>query len=204
MLYPQIPKTILDNIAGELNINAGFFNFTLKGNQDANKTSYDKLHLVSRYIEKQCAVGTMDSPKEYFKGTIAMRWGPYGGIVEENPSLVYFGGITNSGTILGLGGSLHHVIGEERGQSNPHSHSASYAIISTLSKELDMPVNSETEMNAMRFADSQSSLWATMLSTLQMRGPYQTFEFLAKKLAEGTEKGKKVVLGTPIYVAYAE
>jgi hypothetical protein len=105
---------------------------------------------------------------------------------------------------LGLGGSLHHVIGEERGQSNPHSHSASYAIISTLSKELDIPVKHETEMNAIRFTDSKSFLWATMLSTLQMRGPYQNLEFLAKKLIEGIERGKRVVLGTPIYVAFAD
>lgn len=46
------------------------FNFTLKDNRDDNKTPYDKLHLISRYIEKQCAVGTIDSPREYFKGTI--------------------------------------------------------------------------------------------------------------------------------------
>jgi hypothetical protein len=106
--------------------------------------------------------------------------------------LVYFGGITPSGTVLGLGGSLHHVIGKERGQSIPHSHSASYAIISTVSKELDIPVNHDMEMNAMRFADSKSFLWATMLTTLQMWGPYQNFEFLAKKLVEGIERGKKL------------
>lgn len=95
-----------------------------------------------------------------------------GGIVDEHPNWFILG-ITPSGTVLGLGGSLHHVIGKERGQSNPHSHSASYAIISTLSKELDIPVNHDTEMNAMRFADSKSFLWATMLTTLQMWGPYQ-------------------------------
>lgn len=214
MLYPQIPRNVLDKIAGELKINLGFLNLTLKDNQGNEKTRYDKLQLISRYIEKQCNVGTVDSPKEYFKGVLPMRWGPYGDMmVNENEHLVYFVGMTNSETILGLGGSMHHIIGEERGESRPHSHSATFAIISKLSKELDIQVDDRTELKTMHFNDSELSLRAVMLATTQMDGPIQNFEFLAKKLLEGETENFNatgsytktyVVLGTPIYVAFAE
>lgn len=111
MLYPQILKTILDNIDDESNINAGF-NTTLTANPDSGKTLYEKLDLVSSYLEKEGAIGTVDSPKQYFKGMFPMRWGPYGR--DEKSQLVYFGGTTDAGTVLGLGGSIHHVLGKER------------------------------------------------------------------------------------------
>ena len=74
MLYPQILKTILDNIDDESNINAGFSN-TLTANPDSGKTLYDKLDLVSSYLEKEGSIGTVDSPQQYFKGILPMRWG---------------------------------------------------------------------------------------------------------------------------------
>ena len=52
ILYPQILKTILDNIDDESNINAGFSN-TLTANPDSGKTLYEKLDLVSSYLEEE-------------------------------------------------------------------------------------------------------------------------------------------------------
>ena len=75
MLYPQIPKTILDKIAGELNINTGLFNITLKESQESDKTLYDKLKFNCQIIEKQYNIGTIDSQNGYFKGILPMRWG---------------------------------------------------------------------------------------------------------------------------------
>ena len=62
----------MDNIDNESNINAGFSS-TLTANPDSGKTIYDKLDLVSSYLEKEGAVGTVDSPKQYFKGMLPMR-----------------------------------------------------------------------------------------------------------------------------------
>ena len=137
LLYPQILKTILDNIDDESNINAGFSS-TLTANPDSGKTLYDKLDLVSSYLEKEGSIGTVDSPKQYFKGILPMRWGSYGR--DEKSQLVYFGGITDARTVLGLGGSINHVLGKERGSSHAHSHSLSFAIANKLSEELDISV----------------------------------------------------------------
>ena len=205
ILYPQILKTILDNIDDESNINAGFSS-TLTANPDSGKTIYDKLDLVSSYLEKEGAVGTVDSPNQYFKGMLPMRWGPYGR--DEKPQLVYFGGITDAGTVLGLGGSIHHVLGTERGSSRAHSHSLSFAIANKLSEELDIPVTPrdkyEIEGVSRAFAlNDESYLESVRLATDQMDGPLQNLEFLAQKLIEGGDD-RKVVFGTPIYVAVAE
>ena len=204
MLYPQILKTILDNIDDESNINAGFSN-TLTANPDSGKTLYDKLDLISSYLEKEGSIGTVDSPRQYFKGILPMRWGPYGR--DEKSQLVYFGGITDAGTVLGLGGSMNHVLEKERGSSHAHSHSLSFAIANKLSEELDIPVTPkdkyEIEGVSRTFAlNDESYLEAVSLATDQMEGPLQNLEFLAQKLIAGGDD-RKVVLGTPIYVAVA-
>ena len=111
------------------------------------------------YIEKQFDIGTIYVPKEYFKGKISMKCGPYGWPGwSDAPStnLVYFGGITNSDTILGLGGSLHHIIGEEQEQPYVRSHSATYAIISTLSRELN--INNLDYKNKSKISDYELEL----------------------------------------------
>ena len=204
MLYPQILKTILDNIDDESNINTGFGS-TLTANPDSGKTLYDKLDLVSSYIEKEGTVGTVDSPLQYFKGIRPMRWGSYGR--DEKSQLVYFGGITDTGTVLGLGGSMHHVLEKERGGSHAQSHSLSFALANKLSVELNIPLTPgdkyEIEGQSRAFAlNDESYLEAVSLATHQMEGPLQNLEFLAQRLVAGGED-RKVVLGTPIYVAVA-
>jgi hypothetical protein len=206
MLYPQILKTVLDNIDDESNINAGFSS-TLTANPDSGKTLYDKLDLVSSYLEKEGTIGTVDSPKLYFKGILPMRWGPYGR--DEKSQLVYFGGITDAGTVLGLGGSMDYVLGKERGSSHAHSHSLPFAITNKLNEELDIPLTprDEFEMEGQNrtFAlNDESYLEAVSLAIDQMEGPLQNLEFLAQKLVAGGGEDRKAVLGTPIYVAVAE
>jgi len=204
MLYPQILKTILDNIDDESNINTGFGS-TLTANPDSGKTLYDKLDLISSYLEKEGSIGTVDSPGQYFKGILPMRWGSYGW--NEKSQLVYFGGITDTGTVLGLGGSMHHVLEKERGGSHAQSHSLSFALANKLSVELNIPLTPgdkyEIEGQSRAFAlNDESYLEAVSLATHQMEGPLQDLEFLAQRLVAGGED-RKVVLGTPIYVAVA-
>jgi len=204
MLYPQILKTILDNIDDESNINTGFGS-TLTANPDSGKTLYDKLDLVSSYIEKEGTVGTVDSPLQYFKGMLPMRWGSYGR--DEKSQLVYFGGITDAGTVLGLGGSMDDVLGKEKLSSHANPNSLPFAIANKLSVELNIPLipgdKYEIEGQSRAFAlNDESYLEAASLATDQMEGSLQNLEFLAQKLIAGGDD-RRVVLGTPIYVAVA-
>lgn len=208
MLYPQIPKNILKKIAMELNINIGVFNITFKEKQSSEDILYDKLHLVVKYMEDHLDIGTIDSPGDYFRGFLPMRWGPFG---YGNSEMIYFGGITSSGTVLGLGGSSFNVIGEVRGHSRPHSHSGTPAIISKLKTELDNPESDKTKKeiehtggtSSQRHSDSFYQQCVYLAST-QMTGPIENFEFLARRLIVGNKERSLIVLGTPIYVAYTD
>ena len=84
----------------------------------------------------------------------------------------------------------------------------SFAIANKLSEELDIPVTPkdkyEIEGVSRTFAlNDESYLESVSLATDQMEGPLQNLEFLAQKLIAGGDD-RKVVLGTPIYVAFAE
>jgi hypothetical protein len=193
MLYSQIPKRILDRIAADLNVNLGIFSLSVKEKENQEKTRYEKLKLVVNYIENNMEVGTVDEPKAYFTGLLPMRWGEY----EVDSGLVYFGGKTAQ-TVLGLGGSMTHVIGNRKGESDTQGGSIGADIGAVLSKDLNLP-NSFDDSQFDRIDDI---LYTTHFATKRMKGPIQTLEFLAKRLAEGIYGDKShVVLGTPLYVA---
>ncbi len=113
MLYPQIPKSILKQIASSLSIDLKLLgaeiNIGAKGGS-SDETRYSKVQIVSEYIEKHLDVGTIDAASTYFKGTLPMRWGLLGDYS------IYFTGITNR-TYIGLGGSLKHVLGANSGSA---------------------------------------------------------------------------------------
>jgi hypothetical protein len=193
MLYSQIPKRILDRIAADLNVNLGIFSLSVKEKENQEKTRYEKLKLVVNYIENNMEVGTVDEPKAYFTGLLPMRWGEYG----VDTGLAYFGGKTAQ-TVLGLGGSMAHVIGNRKGESDTHGGSIGADIGAVLGKDLNLP----NSFDYSQYDRIDDILYTTHFATKRMKGPIQTLEFLAKRLAEGIYSDKShVVLGTPLYVA---
>ncbi len=205
MLYPQILKTILENIDDESNINAGFSN-TLTANPDSGKTLYDKLDLISSYLEKEGSIGTVDSPRQYFKGILPMRWGYYGRD-EKVPIGVFwrYYRYWNSFRPRRINGLCFR---KEKVGTHANSHSLSFVIAYILRVELNIPFTPgdrhEIEGQSRAFAlNHESYLEATSLATDQMEGPLQNLEFLAQKLIAGVDD-RRVGPGTPIYVAVAE
>ncbi|HEY7079375.1 MAG TPA: SAVMC3_10250 family protein [Nitrososphaeraceae archaeon] len=207
MLFAQIPQSILKKISAELNINLGMVSVSLKEKQ-SEQTRFDKVNVVSNYINEHLDVGDTDHPKAYFKGIVPMVWGPlpHGG---PDNDFVYFGGETNN-TILGLGGSKHHVIGEVKGESHSVGGSMAYAIDEYL-KRVNKP--SPDDKLHSGFDYEKSSLYDLKWTTSIMNGPPQFLDFLARKLVEDTialntwddkSPKKHALLGSPIYVAYAD
>jgi hypothetical protein len=171
----------------------------------ARRDSIGKLDAILADLGQGGRIGTIDEPKEYFAGTIPMRWGPcaFELAPQLTPSpLVYFGGATKR-TVVGLGGSAKHVIGEV-GSAKPGAHSCLPYFILQLRKELgeSLPIPSENE---------DQSLMAVYVATMNGKGPSQELEFVAKRLAYGPCPAKffsskkpekeKVLVGTPLYVA---
>jgi hypothetical protein len=114
ILFAQIPRNILKKISADLNINLGVVSVSLKEKQ-SEQTRYDKVKVVSDYIENHLDVGDVDHPQAYFKATVSMRWG-------ELWYTVYFSGKTDQ-TDFGLGGSIKHILGKPNVKDIPENSS---------------------------------------------------------------------------------
>jgi hypothetical protein len=203
MLYSQIPHGIREKIAAELKIDLKVLSVSLK-EKATEQTRYSKAELVAAYIEKQEDLGTADHPGTYIKDILPMKWGQY----SEKDGLVYFGGRLDD-TIVGLCGSMHHVIGTNIGESSAHAYSLTPLIIAALLKdnsEADVLMRTEAYSSFSRThslgnsSDSRSVpskpvLRAVALATTKMGGPVQRLEFLAKRLVEGWLEASDTIYG---------
>jgi len=202
MLYSQMPRGIRDRIAAELKIDLKVISVSVSGKR-SEETRYSKLQLVTTFLEKNASIGSVHAPEAYFRGRLPMRWGPYG---SEDSEMVYFGAVT-SGTVVGLGGSMQHVIGA-MGESvaptgTPGLSSAPFYITSVLRHELGLTPASVDD-DELGLEDTWNS--NVLHATRRMRGPLQGLEFLARRLLFGRyhDTEIRVLPGTPIYVALAE
>jgi hypothetical protein len=205
----------------------GFVSLSLKEKKDdlqgQENARYKKLEVVTNYIKKNFPVGSIDSPNEYFEGTISMRWGDYMGT-----GMVYFGGNTDR-TWLGLAGSSYHLIGRPPERIHGSASLALYiepALKKAIGHDSELDQNLDSKWRSRTNRDkvgNASFLRLVVRLTSAMQGPKGKFEFLARKLNYGnltsspTEEirhydsgeerpykvGENVLLGTPIYVAIA-
>lgn len=210
MLYPQIPKSILKQIASSLSIDLKLLGaeVTIGGkSSQSDETRYSKVQIVSEYIEKHLDVGSIDAPSTYFKGILPMQYGTFEreGVYEKT---VYFGGIT-SHTTLGLGGSARHVIGNN--SLNDLADTMPPSMLNGLYKALlyEAQVFEEVPSKPHSGFYSDNILYLVDYMTVQrLKGPKQQLEFLAKTLIQGSFSSdpslSHIALGTPIYVAIAD
>jgi Family of unknown function (DUF7019) len=106
VLYAQIPSGLLDGIAVVETSAAVKRTLPLE-------TRYSRLQVVVKYLEKHQSsdIGTIDAPKAYFQGILPMHWRLIPPPPSDQPKLVYWRGSTEH-TLLGLGGSPRHMIGQ--------------------------------------------------------------------------------------------
>ena len=201
MLYPQIPKPILKKIASSLNINLKLFGAELSvgiKNDQADETRYTKVQIVSEYIEKHLDVGSIDAPSIYLKGKLTMKQGT---LLDQ---AVFFGGETER-TVLGMCGSMKHVIGSLVGSDITTYGSPLYAIehlVQAVISESKQIYNTTSMKDDIEDEMQQDTLMGIVYITRGRPSHTQQFEFLAKTLLQGSCYTKDyVVLGTPIYVA---
>jgi len=218
MLLSQIPHGQKKKIATEFKFDLKVLGASRKAETEDEDNRFTRLEAVTAFVREYGNVGSVDEPDEYIEGELLMRWGPYINLYHsEGAPLVYFGGSTDQ-TIVGLGGSSKHVIGNE-GQSQAHSHSITPYLISYLQEQLGLSSGPKLDYRSQQvveivnfgvpFTDQEREaqpLHAVYLATDQMQGPEQRLEFLAKKLLYGSypRSEKQILLGTPIYVAMVE
>lgn len=196
MLYSQIPWFRRHKLSTELTLKLPFLENKVGFPQ---KSTLSKLNKVLAHIEKHSGVGSIEAPKEYFRGNILMKW------AHIHPGIVFFGGVSGR-TRIGLGGSLKHLIGYNVGNTEPgisHTPWLVSLIIRELGLDADadaislptVPVNEEQNR-----VFNSISFWSNELSKVAEI----KFEFLAKKILIADHNGETLLLGTPLYVALGE
>jgi hypothetical protein len=210
MLLPQIPHDEKQKLAMQFKIDLKLLSVSRTRETETEDNRLTRLEAVLSFIREFGNIGTVDEPDSYIEDTMDMRWGPYMNddvnAAEEPSPLVYFGGTTDQ-TIVGLGGSTRHVLGNA-GLSTAHSHSATPYLIGRLTKDLNFSLSGKDagETNVTPGTPENWALRAVELATTQMQGPTQQLEFVAKRLLHGTgiSRKKKVLLASPLYVALVD
>ena len=204
MLSAQIPESLWDVIAADLELDLKVLKVRLRETAVPDNR-FTRLAAVENYIRRQFNVGTVDLPGPYFAGTMDMRWAQLG--ENDEDGVVYFGGQTDK-TLLGLGGSLRHLVGRQHTGNTVWGSALPY-MLAVLTKELNLTVDGEHPEPGMTDNDvEQLALHGVARATCELKGPTQRLEFLAKRLlpTHETDQDLKVqaLLGTPVYVALAD
>jgi hypothetical protein len=213
-LFEQIPKRALSSIAVELGIDIKILTAKLTMNKnDSERTLTSQVRAVVKYLEKEEPqnIGTVDNPKKYVKGTLQMfsYFLPQGFGVKEDatPELIYYGGSTEE-TILGLAGAASYVYASTDG-SMSHISSSLPHLVSVIAKEYKITSSHP------RFRQRQVSI-SQVLDTIEYMEEYnredahlQSFSFFAKlkldsKNVATWNADKRVLLASPLYIAYAD
>ena len=92
MLYDQIPLRLRDRMAAELKIDVKVLSTTIS-EKPTDATRLSRLRVVTEYIDRNEAVGQVDRPSKYFRGTMRLRWGPFS-LPSSEPRMIYFSGVT--------------------------------------------------------------------------------------------------------------
>ena len=208
MLFPQIPHDIKKKVALEFKMDLKLLSASRKTETESEDNRVARLETVVNFIREYGNVGSIDAPDEYIDDTLEMQWGQY-----PDSSVVYFGGETNK-TILGLGGSLKHLLGNS-GIQAAATNSVTPFLMKYLNDDLAMRYPDADAKETQQSGQDLPPLVATAvrLTSTNMHGPQQKVSFLAKRLAYGpvaqfrndpVHGDKSVLLATPIYISMAD
>lgn len=198
MLYAQIDKSLLKRLSVDLSIDlkplgAGV-GATIK-QTPLEETRISKLRLVVKYLEEHQNVGWIDAPRNYFKGSLPMNWGlayDRDATHSEPPYAVYFRGRT-ARTSVGLVGSVHHMIGNVAvAPGSMHLYYTHHEILKALASTTERP------------ASVDDFYLLTVVRDMFARNDVQQrpLEFLAVNYL--LSEPDRILLGSPIYVAFAD
>lgn len=206
MLFAQIPKSIGMRIVGRLR-SLNILGSGVTFDKPSELTRFDKVNVVSNYINEHLEVGDVDNPKTYFKGQCSMHRLRLDD--SEQKRIVYFAGKTEQ-TTFGLVGSAGHMIGVH--PEVGYFKSPDYNIDDTLFKleRFSRDIDAGTKSLGVQLPVSDDPITIDhhldVVNDIgkQIQGPPIPLEFLSKRLFEGPLGSKHILLGSPIYVAQTD
>jgi hypothetical protein len=222
MLYAQISQCTGVKREASLGFDIKLLKGHIKESRGIPEHSFAQLDEVISALNKSDLVGTVKDPKEYIGGCLSMTWCTFGGSFGDKKSPITFWGYCEeshypfSGTVMALAGSKYHLLGEQRA-GRAHSHSGTPMMIQWFLENLDDPFeNSEESIKdakhyvgegAISNDDVTNGAW---LAATQAKGHTAKYDFVAKVLHKSDwpegfrSKTNRVILGSPLYVAFAE
>ena len=78
MLYPQVAPSVKEKKAAEWKIDLKFLSYSKRTEGEPNDTQEARLEAVIEALDEAGQIGSVDEPRDYVRGTHAMRWGIYG------------------------------------------------------------------------------------------------------------------------------
>jgi hypothetical protein len=106
MLYEQIYKSDITNGRKSIAANLRVVSGSAESSRERVVSLDEKLRAVEEELEHRQLIGTIDEPKEYFRGTMKMRWGLFndqGTRPQDEPALVYLAALIKKKFRLWLG-----------------------------------------------------------------------------------------------------
>lgn len=220
MLHSQLSKIAQKKTEFLAGLNLKLFQLQLKSETSKSVSIYDKLQKVLDELDRLNLIGDIESPKEYIKGTLEMKWASYGthGWDESTKHYISFWGYNSKSHCLALAGSFHNLIGQPKTIGSVNSSSGTGVIMDWLKNKIDHPANSEYLVDGyMRIVNSDGSAYVPggdeVANSIHhavgdnMRGASVKVEFVAKVLSTGSSyrgwhnQETKVIVASPIYVA---
>lgn len=201
MLLLQIPRRKKQKIATKLGINLTLITVELKYETETRENRITRLEAVISYIQEYGNLGSVNEPDEYVQDTMLMSWAQH----PVFPDAVCFFGKMGQ-TIVGLGGSLKHVMGFTDQKPTLRSMSWDSSFQSRLWKELNLDKAEEEAF----YSDQEvrNALDAVYLDIDKEDSlPKQKLEFLAKRLVyrrQCFDSKYNILMASPLFVAMAD
>ncbi len=172
MLLPQIPNEAKRKIATEFKIDLKVLSALRKSETETADNRFSRLEAVRAFIQEYGNVGSVAEPDDYIYGSMPLRM-----LTDRN--FVYFGGSDQeANTIVGLSGSVKHLIGITP-PTNAYGSSSLLSYTATFLRTIIDSIESNTEVSKVQLRDTLND---AVRVTKSMSGPQQYFEFLAKRL----------------------
>ena len=172
MLLPQIPSEAKRKIATEFKIDLKVLSALRKSETETTDNRFSRLEAVCAFIQDYGNVGSVAEPDDYVYGSMPLRM-----LTDRN--FVYFGGSDQgTNTVVGLSGSVKHLIGISP-PTNAHGSSSLLSFTATFLRTIIDSIESSLEVSKVHLRDTLND---AVRVTRSMGGPEQHFEFLAKRL----------------------
>lgn len=188
MLLAQIEDAKAKKITSEIGFDFKVISAKRITESAADNERIARLEVVTSFIRKYGNLGTVTEPDEYIEDTLPMVMVPIG----VSPQVIYFTGQDDK-TIVGMGGSMKHLIG-----AGVEASQLITAATSSLPTMILQALASEPEVQK----EGVKGLLAIEVAakSLGFYQPEERLRFMAKRLAVKDFDGRKLILGSPLYV----